>query len=358
MSDDIAERRLEAAMLAAEVAWWEMDVESGHVDFNENKAEMYGYDADRFDHYEDFTELVHPEDHDRIMDAMRDLIEGRAETYDVQYRIEQASGDVGWCHDVGGVTARDDDGTPTTISGIVVDITDRKHNELALSHRVEQLGWIGDVVSGDVLQRLYAADASLDEAMEALDGDDVEALQTARDRIDEAIQLGYDVRDLVELDWPAEIAGERLDLGPIDVATVVLTEAESFRERHPDASLTVDADPPTMAAATPVLSSVVRHLLENAARFSAEPSPAIDVAVAEDGDAVVVDVELASETIPEDFRQAVLGRADFAPEDSSRLGLYYVHRFVRAFGGEVAVEDDGPGRSVVRLTLDATEAGA
>lgn len=351
MTEEIAERRLEAAMLAAEVAWWEMDVESGHVDFNENKAEMYGYDADDFEHYEDFTELVHPEDHDRIMEAMRDLIEGRADTYDVQYRIERSDGTTGWCHDVGGVTRRADDGTPTTISGIVVDITDRKGNELALSHRVEQLRWVGDVVSSDVLQRLYAAEIVLDDAREHDTATD--DLDEVEERLEEAIRLCYDVRDLVELDWPAEIARESLDIGPIDAATVVLSETEAVREDHSDVSIAVDAEPPAMVTASPVLSSVVRHLLENAVRFSVEPEPAIAVTVDERDDGVTIRVEMGSETVPEDFRASLLGRADFTPEDTSRLNLFYVQRFVDAFGGDIAVEDDGPGRSVVTVTLTA-----
>jgi PAS domain S-box-containing protein len=115
--------RLEGAMLVGDLAWWEMDVPTGAVTFNSGKATMLGYDPDRFSHFEDFTELLHPADYDRAMQAMRDHFEGTAERYDVRYRIEAADGGYHWYHDVGGITERTEDGAPLTVTGVVVDIS-------------------------------------------------------------------------------------------------------------------------------------------------------------------------------------------------------------------------------------------
>ncbi len=115
--------RLEGAMLVGDLAWWEVDVPTESVTFNAGKATMLGYDPDRFSHVEDFTELLHPADYDRTMQAMRDHFEGTAERYDVRYRIEAADGEYHWFHDVGGITERADDGSPLTVTGVVVDIS-------------------------------------------------------------------------------------------------------------------------------------------------------------------------------------------------------------------------------------------
>ncbi|WP_380678488.1 PAS domain S-box protein [Salinigranum sp. GCM10025319] len=115
--------RLEGAMLVGDLAWWEMDVPTGSVAFNSGKAKMLGYDPGHFSHFEDFTELLHPADHDRAMQAMWDHFEGTAERYDVRYRIKAADGGYHWFHDIGGITERADDGAPLTVTGVVVDIS-------------------------------------------------------------------------------------------------------------------------------------------------------------------------------------------------------------------------------------------
>ncbi len=62
--------RLSLSMKAANMAWWEMDINTGHVVFDERKAEMLGYPSEKFQHYNDFMALVHPDDHDPAMNAM------------------------------------------------------------------------------------------------------------------------------------------------------------------------------------------------------------------------------------------------------------------------------------------------
>ena len=46
--------RLELAMQAANMAWWEMDIISGNVIFDKRKTDMLGFEAEKFGHYKDF----------------------------------------------------------------------------------------------------------------------------------------------------------------------------------------------------------------------------------------------------------------------------------------------------------------
>ncbi len=59
--------RLESAMEAGNIAWWEMDCTTGNVSFSERKARMLGYPAEQFSHYTDFTTLLHPDDSEPAM---------------------------------------------------------------------------------------------------------------------------------------------------------------------------------------------------------------------------------------------------------------------------------------------------
>ena len=124
--------RLELAMQAADMAWWEMDLASGSVIFEKRKADMLGFPPEQFKHYLDFMALVHPDDHDRAMNAMREHIEGALPRYDVEYRIATRSGAYKWFHDIGSVVSRDADGKPLKATGLAINVTERKQVEEAL----------------------------------------------------------------------------------------------------------------------------------------------------------------------------------------------------------------------------------
>ncbi len=132
-------QRLEHAMSAGSLAWWQMALPSGEVVFDERKATMLGYAQSDFSHYSDFTALLHAEDAQKAMQAMRDHLEGKAERYEVEYRIRTFSGDYRWFRDVGGVTERDSEGKPSLVTGIVVDITGLKSAEERLAESNREL---------------------------------------------------------------------------------------------------------------------------------------------------------------------------------------------------------------------------
>ena len=81
-------KRLEATMRAGNLAWWEMELPSGTVRFSDEKAAMLGYPPEGFTTYHDFTALLHPDDREPTMQAMRDHLSGNAEQYAVDYRIK------------------------------------------------------------------------------------------------------------------------------------------------------------------------------------------------------------------------------------------------------------------------------
>jgi len=117
------ETRLDSAMEIGNLAWWEMDLPGGEVRFDTRKATMLGYPPEKFRHYTDFTTLLHPDDAEPAMQAMRDHLDGKDARYHADYRIITAAGDYRWLRDVGGITRRHPDGTPATVTGIVIDIT-------------------------------------------------------------------------------------------------------------------------------------------------------------------------------------------------------------------------------------------
>jgi len=153
--------RLEGTMRVGNLAWWEMDIKSGKVKFNQKKAQMLGYDPDEFSHYDDFMELVHPDDYDYKMETMMDLVKDRKSVYQTDYRIKTKAGHYKWFHDIGGVTTRSVDGVPKKVTGVVVDITEMKEKEQNLKFQSMMLNQIQDHITATDLEGniIYVNDA-------------------------------------------------------------------------------------------------------------------------------------------------------------------------------------------------------
>lgn len=113
--------KFEIALEAAGIAWWWMELPSGVVFFSPNKAKMIDRKPEDFFHYKHFTELVHPADYERIMQDMRNHLEGRASIYETTYRIKASDGTYRRFYDRGQIVS-DKDGE-TILAGFVFDIT-------------------------------------------------------------------------------------------------------------------------------------------------------------------------------------------------------------------------------------------
>lgn len=118
-------------ILQKQATWWEMELPSGKVIFGDTKAEILGYPASKFKTFQDFTNLLHPEDHDAAMQAMRDHLEGQAENYQTMYRIKTSSEEYVTFYDYGQITKREDKNIK--LIGFVFKIADPENPEEELS---------------------------------------------------------------------------------------------------------------------------------------------------------------------------------------------------------------------------------
>lgn len=124
-------RMIEDALEAGEMAWWLMELPSGVVFFSPNKVKLLGYtekDASKFVHYSAFTDLLHPDDYDRVMKAMKDHIDGKAPTYETTYRIKTKNGDYITLYDRGRIVAQKGDNL--AIAGIVIEVSNYHPDKL------------------------------------------------------------------------------------------------------------------------------------------------------------------------------------------------------------------------------------
>ena len=121
--EDIKEL-LDEALMRADIAWWDWDIPHNRVVSNDLKTTMLGYRPEDFRGlgYQAYTGLLHPDDYERTMQAMRDHLEGRADIYQIDYRIRRADGGYTWYMDRGCILERDEAGNPLRLRGLVVDL--------------------------------------------------------------------------------------------------------------------------------------------------------------------------------------------------------------------------------------------
>ncbi|MEI7856785.1 MAG: PAS domain S-box protein [Methanomicrobiales archaeon] len=135
----LTQLRFQNAMDVGNIAWWEMNYQTGNIKFYKKKAEMLGYLPEQFTHYSDFTCLLHPEDYEPTMQAMRDHMTGTKPSYETEYRIKTAAGEYRWFWDIGGISEYDSSGRPFKVMGLVIDISGRKRADEAECRRLVQI---------------------------------------------------------------------------------------------------------------------------------------------------------------------------------------------------------------------------
>lgn len=116
---------------------WYWDYQTNIVTFNDLKVKALGFNMDEVPKpigFEFFTERIHKDDYDYVMQNMRDHLYGKINAYDVEYRIKTKQGDYKYYHDIGKVTKRNLEGKPLFLAGIVFDITERRLALQKLEH--------------------------------------------------------------------------------------------------------------------------------------------------------------------------------------------------------------------------------
>jgi PAS domain S-box-containing protein len=131
---------IELIIWGTNTAIWDWNYLTGFVKFSEKKAEMLGYLPEEINpSVEAFTSMIHPDDYEAAMDSMRNLLTGKSDVYEIEYRIWAKNGQWKWFYDKGMIAERDIVNKPLRIIGIVNDITDKKNALLEIKETKEKV---------------------------------------------------------------------------------------------------------------------------------------------------------------------------------------------------------------------------
>ncbi len=116
------------ALAAGQMGSWDWDLVTGEWKWDEGQHHIFGVDRDSFMvTLENVRSMIHPEDWDRLQQVGSGMSQGRR-TLQTEFRVVRPTGNVRWC--TGTVAASFDAADRVVrISGVTIDITDRKEAE-------------------------------------------------------------------------------------------------------------------------------------------------------------------------------------------------------------------------------------
>jgi PAS domain S-box-containing protein len=127
-----SEERLRLTIDAGKCGIWDWDIPANHVTWSERVYELHGLSPGNFGgRVEDFLAVIHPEDVNRVGDAIGRAIKERVD-YGIEFRvIHPGTAEIRWVWSNGRVLF-DREGKPVRMLGATLDTTERRRAEEAL----------------------------------------------------------------------------------------------------------------------------------------------------------------------------------------------------------------------------------
>ncbi|MFB6161381.1 MAG: PAS domain-containing protein [Haloferacaceae archaeon] len=326
-------------------AFWDWNVETGEVSRDEGYASTFGYESVGTD-FEWWVEAVHPEDRDRVREALDRALADPAVEYDETYRLRLADGSYGHVRSRGDVVY--EDGEPVRMVGAHVDVTEREEYERRLERKNERLDEFASVVSHDLRNPLNVLDGALDLARETGDLDQLDRCRRAVDRMQTLID------DLLVLAREGESVGthEAVDLRALAEDCWAAVETG-------DATLRVEAD--SVVRCDPgrcrqLLANLFRNSVEHGSTGSrtrsgdgTDDGSPVTVTVGDLDDGTGFYVADDGPGVPEADRERVFDSGYSTRRDGTGLGLAIVERVADAHGWDVRVVESAAGGARVEV---------
>ncbi|MCJ2035451.1 ATP-binding protein [Methylobacterium sp. J-068] len=332
----------------------------------------------------DWMRRIHPADRAPTLRTVRAAVE-RASTFDVEFRVRLANGDLRWLQAIGR-PCHDESGAPRNITGLNLDISARKEAETALveaKREAEAARLSAERANAAKTEFLSAMSHELRTPLNAVIG--FAGLLAGSERLDGDLQryanlvrasganlLGI-VNDILDL-ASVEAGTITLDLKPFALQPLVdgcLTiVGASASDKRLDVVTLIDSSIPVhLVGDESRLQQVLLNLLNNAVKFT--PRGSITLSLRHEGrtpwgERIHVSVADTGIGIPDDHQQRLFERF-YQVDNSIRrdvggtgLGLAISKRLVERMGGEIGVNSvAGHGSTFwFRLTLPRADAPA
>jgi PAS domain S-box-containing protein len=375
-----SERRLKLSLAAGRAGTWEWRIKEDKLIGSDEYYDLYGMaPGDLEPTLDNFILCVHPEDRDRILAEMSEVLQERKDA-ELEFRFIRAGGEARWAHSSAQLTL-DEAGEPEMMVGIMIDITERKQAEMEREDLLRK--------ERDAREQAEAANRGKDEFVAMVShelrsplnamlgwskilkkgGVDAKTQSHAVEVIERSARAQQTlIEDLLDM---ARIVGGklRLETRPVSLARVVEAAADVVR---PAAEAREIELLPSINSADEVtgdpdrLQQVVWNLLSNAVKFTTRGG-SIKVILERVGASAQITVTDTGRGIKAEDLPFIFDRFRQADSSGSRrfaglgLGLALVKHLVELHGGQVYADSLGEGKGasfIVRLPVRAVRGEA
>ena len=338
-----AETRLDRALTGANVGVWDWDLRTNEVYGSPQLTGQLGYGPDvRWTSLDDFTRALHPEDHERTVQHIRDYLDGRVDEYSQTFRLRHQDGTYRWIMSKG-AASRGDSGQPQRLIGVHVDITDQKMHEEDTER-----------VNLELQQMCHAASHDLREPIRAITGftqileqklaaqSDAESLDLLR-RIGSAARRLYSL--IQDMSTYAATQFENHQFEPIALSEVVAKVITDLDVEIQKASGDVICgELPVVTGDRRQLELLFHNLISNAITFRGKDPPRVEIIANHNSDHWTIAVRDNGCGIEPQYQKSIFNvfrRLHHRNNHSGNgIGLALCRRIVEQHRGRIWVESE------------------
>src|SRR5204863_6458537 len=370
---ELSDKRLNLAADSADLGLWEWDLSKDEIWVTPKRRAQLGFPVSGKITFEDLISRWHPDDRDKVRQALRDAIEN-GKDYEADFRRVLADGSVRWVAARGRVYA-DKQGKPIRLLGVSMDITARKQAELEaarqrhdLAHlaRVTSLGELSSSLAHELTHPITAILSNAQAAQRFLDADEVdlnEVREILNDIVTEDQRAGeviHRLRGLLKKGEPQK----HCDVNPNEVVQDVL---KLVRNDLINQNVTADTDLaqnlPSITGDRVQLQQVLLNLVLNACEAMADCASSerqLLIASKLEKSAVQVSVTDRGVGIPEKRLEQVFERFFTTKMEVMGLGLSISRSVIDAHEGKIWATNnaDWGATFYFSLPIDRQEGGS
>jgi PAS domain S-box-containing protein len=205
------------ALVAGQMGSWDWDLATDEWRWDEGQHRIFGVERESFKiGAEHIRALIHPDDWVALQAIARGMAEG-TRTQQTEFRVQRPNGEIRWC--IGTAAASvDGAGKVVRISGVTIDITDRKEadeRQTLLAREVDHRARNALAVIQSIIRLTRAK--SVEDYVQAIEGR-IKALARAHTLLSDSRWNGADLSTLVNEELAPYRAGDRIRCGGPDIS--------------------------------------------------------------------------------------------------------------------------------------------
>jgi PAS domain S-box-containing protein len=223
-----SEQRRSMAIAAGKMGSWDWDWINGDWMWDEGQYQICGVDPQAFEVTSANVQgLLHPADTHKLRKALARFAKG-ARSYETEFRITRPDGEMRWCVGTAAATI-DKSGRVVRVSGVTVDITERKHAEerqSLLTREVDHRAKNALALAQSIVRLTRAQD--IEAYVRAVEGR-ISALARIHTILSLSSWQGAEITRLIDeelapyaVSGQIEVSGSKLQLEPATAQTLAL----------------------------------------------------------------------------------------------------------------------------------------